>query len=56
MDLEKIKIMLYWPMPRNITRVKSFYGLASFYKRIVRNIHDQMYKGENVSMDEFIST
>lgn len=31
MDLEKVKDILEWPVPRNVTNVQSFHGLSSFY-------------------------
>ena len=37
MDLEKVKVILEWPILQNITDVKSFHGLVNFYKRFIRN-------------------
>ena len=37
MDPEKVKAILEWPIPQNITEVKSFHGLVNFYKRFIRN-------------------
>ena len=37
MDPEKVKAILEWPIPQNITEVKSFHGLVNFYKRLIRN-------------------
>ena len=37
MDLEKVKAILEWPIPQNITEVKIFHGLVNFYKRFIRN-------------------
>ena len=36
-DLEKVKVILEWPTPRSATKVGSFHGLASFYKKFIRN-------------------
>ena len=31
MDLDKVKAIINWPIPRNVFEVRSFCGLASFY-------------------------
>jgi len=36
-DLEKIKAIQEWPIPKSVRDICSFHGLASFYRRFVPN-------------------
>jgi len=36
-DLEKVRAMMEWETPRNVDEVRSFMGLAGYYKRFIKN-------------------
>ena len=36
-DEEKVKAIQDWPTPKSVSDVRSFHGLASFYRRFVKN-------------------
>lgn len=36
-DPQKVKKVVEWPTPQNISEVRQFVGLASYYRRFVEN-------------------
>ena len=36
-DLEKIKAIIEWSIPKNVTEVQSFMGLAGYYRKYMEN-------------------
>jgi hypothetical protein len=37
MEKAKVKAIQEWPTPKSITAIRSFRGLASFYRRFVKD-------------------
>ena len=54
MDQSKVKAILDWPVPQNVNGVRSFLGLANFYRRFIKDyahvacpLHDLIKKEES---------
>ena len=59
MDQTKVKAILDWPEPKNIKGVRSFLGLANFYRRFIKDyarvacpLHDLTKKEEPFQWEE----
>jgi hypothetical protein len=49
MDPDKVEVIKNWPSQRNIFEVRSFHGLASFYRKFIRN-----FSGISVAMMDIV--
>jgi len=36
-DPQKLETLMQWPRPKNLTKVRSFLGLAGYYSKLVRH-------------------
>jgi len=35
-DPEKVKVIMEWPTPRKVAKVRSFMGLVGYYRRFIK--------------------
>ena len=59
MDQEKVKAIVEWPSPKNVFEVWSFHGLASFYRKFIRNfsyINAPMLETKRKNIQPFLWT
>jgi hypothetical protein len=49
MDLKKVNAIKNWPPPKSVFEVRSFHGLASFYRKFIRN-----FSGISTSMMDMV--
>lgn len=62
-DPAKVEAVRSWPVPQTQTEVKSFLGLASYYRRFIRGfadiarpLHDLLEKGRKFKWDGLCET
>jgi hypothetical protein len=49
MDPEKVNAIQNWPSSKNVFEVQSFHGLASFYRKFIKN-----FSGINTPMMDMV--
>ena len=42
-DMEKIKAIIEWPRPKNLTELKGFIGICTYYRKFVKGFSQLTY-------------
>ena len=51
-DSKKIEVVVEWKPPRNVTEVRSFLGLAGYYKRFVNGVFYDYSPDDNIALEK----
>ena len=52
MDPKKIEVVVEWKPPRNVTEIRSFLGLAGYYRRFVKGFYYDFSPNDEITPEE----